>query len=60
LEDVCYGIRVEELRTDSAFPVAALTLTLIVSAWVRDGEQDGRLFDLDRTSAADVVTALAS
>lgn len=58
LEDVCYGIRIEELRTESAFPVAALTLTLIVSAWVRDGEKDGRLFDLDRGTAPQIVAAL--
>lgn len=58
LKDVCYEIRLEELRTESAFPVAALTLTLIVSAWVRDGERDGRLFDLDRGSASDILRAL--
>ena len=58
LEDVCYGIRLEELRAESAFPVAALTLTLIVSAWVRDGEKDGRLFDLDQGAAPEIVAAL--
>jgi hypothetical protein len=58
LKDVCYEIRLEELRTESAFPVAALTLTLIVSAWVRDGERDGRLFDLDGGSAEDILLAL--
>lgn len=59
LEDVCYGIRVEELRTESAFPVAALTLTLIVRAWVRDGEKDGKLFDLDEATAGDVIAQIA-
>ena len=55
LKDVCYRIRLEELRTESAFPVAELTLALIVSAWVRDGAKDGLMFDLERMSACDVI-----
>jgi hypothetical protein len=58
LKDVCYRIRLEELRAESAFPVSELTLTLIVSAWVRDGAKDGRVFDLERMSGGDVVAAL--
>jgi hypothetical protein len=58
LEDVCYQIRLEELRTESAFPVAELTLALIVSAWVRDGGKEGVMFDLERLSAQDVIEDL--
>lgn len=58
LEDVCYRIRLEELRAESAFPVSELTLTLIVSAWVRDGAKHGQVFDLEQMSAGDVVEAL--
>lgn len=57
LEDVCYQIRLEELRTESAFPVAELTLALIVSAWVRDGAKEGLMFDLEQLSAEDVIEA---
>jgi len=60
LEDVCYRIRLEELRAESAFPVSELTLTLIVSAWVRDGAKHGRVFDLEQLSARDVVAALSA
>ena len=59
-EDVCYRIRLEELRAESAFPVSELTLTLIVSAWVRDGAKHGRVFDLEQMSAGDVVAALGA
>ncbi|MDH3298498.1 MAG: hypothetical protein OEM96_09515, partial [Gemmatimonadota bacterium] len=59
LENVCYQVRLEELRAESAFPVAELTLALIVAAWVRDGARDGLMFDLERMSARDIVEALA-
>jgi hypothetical protein len=57
LRDACYRIRVAELRAEAAFPVAALTLTLIVARWVRERPEDGRVFDLDRLTVEDVVAA---
>ena len=40
MTDTCYRIRVEELRSEAAFPVEALTLTLIVGRWLRTWKQD--------------------
>ncbi|MGD8495000.1 MAG: hypothetical protein PVF05_02350 [Gemmatimonadales bacterium] len=60
--DTCYQLRVEELRSEAAFPVEALTLTLIVGRWLRSGRQqrDGaaRVFDLDRRDATYVIDRL--
>lgn len=69
--DTCYRIRVEELRSEAAFPVEALTLTLIVGRWLRarKGEprekevmeaarHDARVFDLDRRDASYVIERL--
>lgn len=68
--DTCYRIRVEELRSEAAFPVEALTLTLIVGRWLRGrkpddretGDEDGdaRVFDLDRRDAPHVIERLRS
>lgn len=57
LRDTCYRIRVAELRAEAAFPVAALTLTLIVARWLRERQETGRVFDLDRMTADDVVAS---
>jgi hypothetical protein len=68
--DTCYRIRVEELRSEAAFPVEALTLTLIVGRWLRTHTQDrrekedaeagddARVFDLDRRDAPYVIERL--
>lgn len=65
--DVCYQVRVEELRAASAFPVEALTLTLIVARWLRSRGRaggrcadSGRVFDLDSATGDFVVRELAS
>ncbi|MFW6090181.1 MAG: hypothetical protein ACODAB_10535, partial [Gemmatimonadota bacterium] len=61
VEDACYRVRVAELRAEAAFPVEALTLTIIVNRWLarRNAKDDaGRVFDLDRVDAARVVDRL--
>jgi len=69
VEDTCYRIRVEELRSEAAFPVEALTLTLIVGRWLgarrpddgraaEDGEREARVFDLDRRDTPYVIERL--
>lgn len=69
VEDTCYRIRVEELRSEAAFPVEALTLTLIVGRWLRarrpddgpavkDAEREARVFDLDRRDTPYVIERL--
>jgi hypothetical protein len=62
VEDTCYRIRVAELRAEAAFPVEALTLTLIVGRWLREREPDsaGHVFDLDGLGAACVIDQLRS
>jgi hypothetical protein len=68
VEDVCYRIRVAELRAEAAFPVEALTLTLIVGRWLRERPSSdlenrdsvGHVFDLDSVSAALVIDQLGS
>jgi len=59
VEQVCYEVRIEELRAESVFAPAELTPSLIVSSWLdrrRPGE--GSVFDLDRLDTTDVVEAL--
>ena len=59
VEEVCYEVRIEELRAESVFAPAELTPSLIVSSWLdrrRPGE--GSVFDLDRLDTTDVVEAL--
>jgi hypothetical protein len=66
VEDVCYRIRVAELRAEAAFPVEALTLTLIVGRWLRERhpngpenrESIGHVFELDSMSADRVIDQL--
>jgi len=68
VEDACYRIRVAELRAEAAFPVEALTLTLIVGRWLRErGPENGRdssgagqVFDLDSHGAGRVIDRLRS
>lgn len=71
IEDACYRVRLAELRAEAAFPVEALTLTLIVARWLRTAEQQGEpekegrsptaaVFDLDERDAAYVVDRLRS
>ena len=69
--DTCYRIRIEELRSEAAFPVEALTLTLIVGRWLRARKEEprekevmeavgheARVFDLDRRDAFYVIERL--
>lgn len=68
--DTCYRIRVEELRSEAAFPVEALTLTLIVGRWLQahtrkrrekedtEAGPDARVFDLDRRDTPYVIERL--
>ena len=60
VDDVCYRIRVAELRAEAAFPVEALTLTLIVGRWLREREPEspGQVFDLDNLGPSAVVDRL--
>lgn len=73
VEEVCYRVRVAELRAESAFPVEALTLTLIVNRWLArrrtearetDGtgsepdDRDDFVFDLDTVDAPVIVDRL--
>lgn len=62
IADACYRLRIEELRTEAAFPVEALTLTLIVGRWLRVGrrqrDEAARVFDLDRRDASYVIERL--
>lgn len=68
IEDVCYEVRVAELRAEAAFPVEALTLTLIVGRWLRERRADergapvsaGQVFDLDGHGADQVIDRLRS
>lgn len=71
VEDACYRIRVAELRAEAAFPVEALTLTLIVGRWLRErgaeqrgsaesAEKAAHVFDLDRVGADRVIDQLGS
>jgi len=61
VERACYEVRLEELRAASVFAPAELTPSLIVTAWLeRRDENDGRVFDLDRLEAAEVVRRLAN
>ena len=68
VEDACYRVRVEELRAETAFPVEALTLTMIVDRWMRERAGEARagearpeshVFDLETRDAAYVVDRLA-
>lgn len=68
VEDACYRIRLAELRAEAAFPVEALTLTLIVGRWLRerrsenraDAEGAGQVFELDDCGADRVIERLRS
>lgn len=63
VEDACYRVRVAELRAEAAFPVDALTLTLIVGRWLSEREQKQEancVFDLDERDAGYVVDRLRS
>ena len=60
VDDVCYRIRVAELRAEAAFPVEALTLTLIVGRWLREREPEspGQVFELENLGPSAVIDRL--
>lgn len=60
IRDACYAVRVAELRAEDAFPVEALTLTLLVERWLRSRPEPGRVFLLDHVGADEVVPELLS
>ena len=59
IENVCYSVRLQELRAESVFPPAELVTSLIVSGWLDSGAPGGLALDLDRHDTDQVVAALS-
>ena len=59
IENVCYDVRLQELRAESVFPPAELVTSLIVSGWLESGAPGGLALDLDRNDTDQVVAALS-
>lgn len=59
IEDVCYSVRLQELRSESVFPPAELVTSLIVSGWLDSGAPGGLALDLDQHDTDQVVAALS-
>lgn len=58
VEDLCYAIRVAELRARSVLDPRESVPSLMVERWLEDGAPDGIALDLDRLDTAGAVTRL--
>lgn len=59
VEDVCYAVRVAELRVEPVFPTEELVPALIVTRWLEEGAEEGTALDLEALDTPDVLDRLA-
>jgi len=58
VEDVCYQVRLAELRLEPVFPPEELVPSLIVTRWLEGGARGGVALDLEGLEPAQVIDRL--
>ena len=59
VEDVCYALRIAELRSPAALPREELVPSLIVSRWLEENADEGTVLPMDELEAEGVVERLS-
>lgn len=55
VSDVCYAVRVRELRMDSILQPDEMVISLIVRRWLESGAPGGAVYDLNRMTDREVL-----